>query len=184
MNSKYVTEDGPKDMLASEESTDSINEDEIKNKIKLPGVKEADKCSRKIKTEIICKSVKFSPNGRSFTAISTEGILIYSLDSISLFDPFYIDTDVTIENINQLLSDNQIGKALIYALKLNDLNIIENVMESFEIDQSKIKYNSYKLFSWYIYINISNTISWKDITTYCNIYWWSFIKSWVLFKLV
>jgi periodic tryptophan protein 2 len=58
-------------------------------------------------------SVQFSPTGRTWSAASTEGIQVYSLDEALLFDPFELDIDITKENILKTLHDSHYLKALV-----------------------------------------------------------------------
>lgn len=48
--------------------------------IKLPGVRKGDVTARNYKPEVKVFSVKFSPSGQSWSAATTEGLMIYSLD--------------------------------------------------------------------------------------------------------
>jgi periodic tryptophan protein 2 len=45
------------------------------------------------------KAIKFSPDGTSFAAATTEGLVIYSLHTEDVFKPYDIDESVTIENV-------------------------------------------------------------------------------------
>ena len=50
------------------------------------------------------KQCKFSPDGSQFAVATTEGLMIYSLaqdmpSQSSMFRPYDLDEDVTIENI-------------------------------------------------------------------------------------
>ena len=67
--------------LALVEDADDIN----KTSINLPGVIKGDFSSRNFKPEIQVNCVQFSPTSRSWCACSTEGLLIYSLDSTLIF---------------------------------------------------------------------------------------------------
>ena len=39
--------------------------------------------------------MRFAPTGRQFAAATTEGLLLYTLDDTTLFDPFELDESVT-----------------------------------------------------------------------------------------
>ncbi|CAN1175918.1 Periodic tryptophan protein 2 [Linum perenne] len=45
------------------------------------------------------KSLKIAPTGWSLFAATTEGVLVYSVDESFIFDPTYLDIDVTPEVI-------------------------------------------------------------------------------------
>ena len=68
--------------------------------------------------------------GRSWAAASTEGLLVYSLESDIVFEPFQLDCDVTPERTLQASSDNEHTKALIMSLRLNEPHLICQVMEA------------------------------------------------------
>lgn len=59
----------------------------------------------------------FSPNGRSWAAATTEGLLIYSLDDSYIFDPFDLDIDITPQTIFQTLKEKEYLKSLIVITK-------------------------------------------------------------------
>lgn len=90
-------------------------------------------------------------------------MLIYSLDANDVFDPFHLDIDVTPESIKNTLDDKDYSKgilrsiyyvpfrfrpwlhenntkyfsALIMCLKLNEKEIVQQVVESTPPDDSK-----------------------------------------------
>lgn len=67
---------------------------------------------------------------RSFVAASTQGVLIYSLDVISNFDPYQLDSSITPQKIKSSVSKGNYLDALMQALKLNNLDLIRLVFES------------------------------------------------------
>ncbi|XP_064503026.1 periodic tryptophan protein 2 homolog [Pseudopipra pipra] len=98
--------------------------------IPLPGVKRGDMSYRHFKPEIRVTCVRFSPTGRSWAATTTEGLLIYSLDSGLIFDPFELDIDVTPSNIHKTLRRKEYTMAIIMAFKLNEKKLIQEVIEA------------------------------------------------------
>lgn len=68
--------------------------------------------------------------GRSWAATTTEGLLIYSLDSGLIFDPFELDIDVTPSNIRKTLHQKEYTMAIIMAFKLNEKKLIQEVIEA------------------------------------------------------
>lgn len=68
--------------------------------------------------------------GRSWAAASTEGLVVYSLESDIVFDPFQLDCDVTTERIQQASSNRDHTKALLMSLRLNEPQLICQVMEA------------------------------------------------------
>ncbi|NXQ46530.1 PWP2 protein, partial [Catharus fuscescens] len=90
-----------------------------------------------VKREIRVTCVRFCPTGRNWAATTTEGLLLYSLDSGLIFDPFELDIDVTPSNIRKTLSQKEYTVAIVMAFKLNEKKLIQEVIEavpSSEID--------------------------------------------------
>lgn len=83
----------------------------------------------------------FSPTGRSFSAVTTEGLLIYSLDETLIFNPFELGIDITPQNVEKCLSKFEYLKALVVLIDfiltkdqmsfhLNEKALITKVFES------------------------------------------------------
>ncbi|NXJ23672.1 PWP2 protein, partial [Dicrurus megarhynchus] len=85
---------------------------------------------RHFKPEIRVTCVRFCPTGRSWAATTTEGLLLYSLDSGLIFDPFELDIDVTPSNIHKTLSQKEYTMAIVMAFKLNEKKLIQEVVEA------------------------------------------------------
>lgn len=62
-------------------------------------------------------------------AATTEGLVIYSnqLQNCSYFNPFAIDEDVTLDNIIAKVKQEDFLTALILALRLGELEVIQTV---------------------------------------------------------
>uniref|UniRef100_A0A672UA33 PWP2 small subunit processome component n=1 Tax=Strigops habroptila TaxID=2489341 RepID=A0A672UA33_STRHB len=103
--------------------------------IPLPGVKRGDMSYRHFKPEIRVTCLRFSPTGRSWAATTTEGLLIYSLDSGLIFDPFELDIDVTPSNIRKTLHQKEYTMAIVMAFKLNEKKLIQEVIEAVPSDE-------------------------------------------------
>lgn len=73
--------------------------------------------------------LEFSPTGREFAAATTEGLLMYSLDSKMIFDPFELEEEVTPKATRGLIKDQEYSRALSMALRLNEPDLIREVME-------------------------------------------------------
>ncbi|RMZ79778.1 hypothetical protein DV738_g3114, partial [Chaetothyriales sp. CBS 135597] len=133
LNSSAIKSNGLPLAMIDAEGENSDLEDRIDKS--LPGVKRGkDATSRTIRPEVRVTSVKFAPTGRSFCAASTEGLLIYSLDSTGTedFDPFDLDIDVTPQNVQKMLKQKEPEylKALVMAFRLNDRALIRQVYEA------------------------------------------------------
>ena len=81
--------------------------------------------------EVRVTGVAFAPTGRSFCAASTEGLLIYSLDTVPLFDPIDLDLAVTpASTLHVLEKEKDYLKALVMAFRLNEAPLIRQVFEA------------------------------------------------------
>ncbi|XP_038616528.1 periodic tryptophan protein 2 homolog [Tachyglossus aculeatus] len=98
--------------------------------VPLPGVKRGDMSSRHFKPEIRVTCLHFSPTGRCWAATSTEGLLIFSLDSGLVFDPFLLDFDITPRNVRIAVRQKEFTKAILMAFRLNEQKLIQEVMEA------------------------------------------------------
>ncbi|KAK5161751.1 U3 snoRNP protein [Recurvomyces mirabilis] len=124
LNSRLLTEAGPQ-ALPDEVGENSDLEDRLDKS--LPGSKRGDAAQRKTAPAVRVPGVAFSPTGRAFCAASTEGLLIYSVDSGVQFDPFDLDVDVTPESTLKTLAQRQWLKALVMAFRLNHPKLITRV---------------------------------------------------------
>ncbi|XP_054706940.1 periodic tryptophan protein 2 homolog [Uloborus diversus] len=102
--------------------------------IPVPGSKKIDKSSRMVKPEIQVSSIEFSPTGRSWAATTTEGLLVYSLDSTLVFDPFDLDIETTPQNIKHTFQSGNLSQALMMALRLNEVKVTQEIVESIKVD--------------------------------------------------
>ncbi|KAB8234749.1 snoRNA-binding rRNA-processing protein PWP2 [Aspergillus alliaceus] len=139
LNSRDLTEAGARGLI-DETGEASDLEDRIDRA--LPGAKRGDAGARTTRPEVRVMSVNFSPTGRAFCAASTEGLLIYSLDTEFVFDPFDLDISITPSTIMETLqnakqaytsgtvdSDDTFLKALVMAFRLNESKLIRVVHE-------------------------------------------------------
>lgn len=140
LNSRDLTEAGPR-VLIDEAGEASDLDDRIDRT--LPGAKRGDAGARTTRPEVRVTSVDFAPTGRAFCAASTEGLLIYSLDTDFVFDPFDLDITITPTSILATLDaakkasasgavddDNTFLKALIMAFRLNESKLLRAVYEA------------------------------------------------------
>ena len=75
--------------------------------------------------------------GRAWSAATTEGLLIFSLDDSLTFRPEFLDVDVTPECIKELIQENNHSLALSYAFRLNEKDYILRVIENVPIEDGK-----------------------------------------------
>ncbi|KAF8476904.1 quinon protein alcohol dehydrogenase-like superfamily [Kalaharituber pfeilii] len=130
LNSKNMTEAGPLDLIDTQGEASDL-EDRMDHT--LPGATRGDFSARKVRPEIRVTSLAFSPTGGAFTAASTEGLLIYSLNDNVVFDPFDLDIDITPASTLAVLREGpnpDYLKALVMSLRLNERYIIHQVYEA------------------------------------------------------
>ncbi|KAL2118407.1 hypothetical protein VTJ04DRAFT_8067 [Mycothermus thermophilus] len=128
LNSKLITEAGPVGLL-DDQGEASDFEDRIDRS--LPGSKRGDPGARKKMPEVRVSGVAFSPTGMSFCAASTEGLLIYSLDSSVQFDPFDLNLEITpASTLAVLEQEKDYLKALVMAFRLNEAGLIQRVFQA------------------------------------------------------
>ncbi|ANB13690.1 Pwp2p [Sugiyamaella lignohabitans] len=127
LNSKNMTESGPLGLIDTSGEASDL-EDRIDNT--LPGATRGDASVRKVRPAIRTTSIQFSPTGRSFAAASTEGLLLYSVDELLIFDPFDLDIDVTVDTTLEKLAEKDYLIALVMAFRLGERSIIHQVYES------------------------------------------------------
>ncbi|KAH1025703.1 periodic tryptophan protein 2 homolog isoform X1 [Dendroctonus ponderosae] len=101
--------------------------------IKLPGVRSGEMSKRTLKPEVRVLSLQFSPTGQQWAAATTEGLLIYALNSGIVFDPWDLQADITPMGINNALKDQDYLNALIMAVKMNEANHIRQVIETIPV---------------------------------------------------
>lgn len=140
--SENLSLDGTQEMLDSRKMTeagvsiDAIDrtgeaEDlEDRLDVSLPGASKGDLSKRRYRRGARTNCVRFSATGRSWAAASTEGLLIYSLDESTTFDPFDLSLDLTPETILSTLHSGDYLVALIMALRLSEPPLIKRCYES------------------------------------------------------
>ena len=144
--SENLSMDGTQEFLDSRKLTqagagmdDIEDESDLEDRMDttLPGAQRGDMSKRRVRREAKTTCVRFSQTGRSWAAASTEGLLIYSLDESTTFDPFDLSLDLTPESILQTLASRDYLIALIMALRLSELPLIKQVYTA--VPPSEIK---------------------------------------------
>lgn len=130
LNSKQMTEWG------SKEEMESADESDIEDRIDktLPGAQSGDLSRRSTRREARTMAVRFSPTGRAWAAATTDGLLVYSLDDMILFDPFDLEIDITPDTVMEALEEPDYLRALCMALRLNEKSVTHRVFEAIPSD--------------------------------------------------
>lgn len=106
--------------------------------LRLPGVRKGDMASRNYKPEVQVFSVRFAPSAQSYAAATTEGLLIYSLDRGVVFDPLNLSLEVTPKAARENLLERNYSTALLMALKINEVKLIEEIIEQIPYGEGKM----------------------------------------------
>lgn len=75
--------------------------------------------------------------GRSFAVVSTEGVLIYSVDNYRKFQPRRLVDKVTPKSVRDAIQDEKYHKALYMSLILNDNELVETSLNVMQFEKSK-----------------------------------------------
>ncbi|QIX01639.1 hypothetical protein AMS68_007156 [Peltaster fructicola] len=124
LNSKLLGEAGPRALI---DDTGEASDLEDRLDKSLPGSKRGDAAQRKTAPEVRVPAISFSPTGRAFCAASTEGLLLYALDTSVQFDPFDLDVEVTPESTLKTLVRQEYLKALVMAFRLSNAKLTMRV---------------------------------------------------------
>lgn len=138
LNSSRMTEGGSLD-LVDRAGENSDVEDRLDST--LPGSHRGDPSARNIRPEIRVTSISFSPTLSSFAAASTEGLLVYSIDTTLIFDPFDLDVDITPDATLEMLKEKNYLTALVMAFRLNEEYLIHRIYEVIPIKDIRLVTN-------------------------------------------
>jgi len=125
LSSKNMTDFGPIDDHANVDSEDETTY----NAIRLPGAKRGDDGSRSSKVEVLTRQVAFSSTGREWSAVSGEGLHVYSLDEDMLFDPISLTEAITPAAVEMKLFNKDYSLALRMSIHLNESKLMKQVLE-------------------------------------------------------
>jgi periodic tryptophan protein 2 len=77
-----------------------------------------------------CRDLALSPTGTMWVAATTEGMLLYSLATETLFDPTHLTEDTSVPAMHRLIGNGSYLKALLVAVRLADPEHIRHVIYS------------------------------------------------------
>ncbi|KAI0819421.1 WD40-repeat-containing domain protein [Trametes gibbosa] len=127
LDSRRVTEAGNIDLIDDRGDASDL---EDRMDTALPGAQHGDMSKRRYRQEARTKCVRFAPTGRAWAAASTEGLLIYSVDESTSFDPFDLDIELTPQAVLAVLARREHLKALVMAFRLNERPLVQKAYES------------------------------------------------------
>ena len=79
--------------------------------------------------------IPLPPTGREWVATTTEGLMVYALDSTLVFTPYDFGVEVTPDAVLTLLAERKHIPALKMALRLNEHEYIVRALQSIPIEQ-------------------------------------------------
>ena len=122
LNSKRLTDAGDESLLLLDSDSDDAGS--------APAPRGVTRRSERVtKLAVRAASVRFAPDGRSWAAASTEGLLIYSLDDALQFDPSGLELTTTPDAVSAAARAEEWTKALPMALCLNEVSLIRAVWQ-------------------------------------------------------
>lgn len=133
INRKKMTEFGNIALIEEREEREGG-----KVSIKMPGARKGDMSARAFKPEVRVFSLQFSPTGQAFSAATTEGLLIYSLDIGLVFDPFDLEIGITPDTVKSTLKEKEWARALMMSIRLNEKDLIRMVVENIPHDDIEL----------------------------------------------
>uniref|UniRef100_A0A1I7U5U5 RNA helicase n=1 Tax=Caenorhabditis tropicalis TaxID=1561998 RepID=A0A1I7U5U5_9PELO len=133
LNRRNFTEFGNMNLIDTSDEED--DEPDNKMAIKLPGTKNFDLTERRSRPEVNIYEVTYCPTGRRFAVCSTEGVAVYTLDNISIFDQFQLDGQTNVHVIRGALSNKDFTTALMATLRLNITECISQCLKAISVKQ-------------------------------------------------
>ncbi|KAJ1548339.1 hypothetical protein HK405_003615 [Cladochytrium tenue] len=134
LNSGDMTEAGPRGLLdaaGAGASDGSDAEERAEAAATLPGAQRGDRSLRATtRPEARTRGVRVAPSGRTWAAVSTEGLLLYALDDDLLFDPFDLEPDLTPEAVLAAVEAGEYARALALAFRLGEGYVVEGALEA------------------------------------------------------
>lgn len=80
--------------------------------------------------------------GKAWSAVTTEGLLVFMIDVGIVFDPFDLTADVTPDVIRQSLRNREHAHALMMSIHLNEPDLIVESIEQIPVTDGKTILNS------------------------------------------
>jgi periodic tryptophan protein 2 len=98
----------------------------------LPGQKHSSLTdgSRTTRPEIITSALRFSPTGRDWAVVSTQGLQIFSLDDAMLFAPTDLDIAITPQAVLKAVGNHEFSTAVNMALHLGERDVLKKAVDS------------------------------------------------------
>lgn len=122
VSSKQMTDGGLLDLI-DDEDDDALRRARGKGDWELPGVRSGEHSKRTVRRAVRATGVQFSPDGTTWAAATTEGLVVYARNERRLFDPTALDMNITPQSVRAQLDERGWLKALLMALRLNEADV-------------------------------------------------------------
>jgi periodic tryptophan protein 2 len=86
--------------------------------------------SRTTRPEIVTSALRFSPTGRDWAVVSTQGLQIFSLDDAMLFAPTDLDVAITPQAVQKAIANWEYSTAVNMALHLGEAAVLKKAVDS------------------------------------------------------
>ncbi|KRX01618.1 WD40-repeat-containing domain [Pseudocohnilembus persalinus] len=114
--------------VVKEDEIESDSDYDNRKDDSLPGAKQYNALSkRRVKLAVECREIKFSPSDDSFSIATSEGLVVYSKNKKGIFTPFELESEITLETIQNELNQKNYPQALNMALKLNNKVLLNQI---------------------------------------------------------
>jgi periodic tryptophan protein 2 len=133
--------EGIVDEIRSDRLVDGVALDNLKDLgagggTHLPGQKHSSLSdgSRTTRPEVITSALQFSPTGRDWAVVSTQGLQVFSLDDAMLFAPTDLDIAITPQAVYKALGRSEFGAAVNMALHLGERAVLKRAVDGVALD--------------------------------------------------
>ena len=94
--------------------------------------------SRTTRPEVITSALGFSPTGRDFAVVSTQGLQVFSLDDAMLFAPTDLDVAITPQAVMKAMSQWEYSAGVNMALHLGEVDVLKKAVDSVPMDSIEL----------------------------------------------
>lgn len=86
--------------------------------------------SEDVSSAVIHQNIQSLSAGQAWAAVSTEGLVIYTLDSGIVFDPLDLSIDVTPEAVIGAIKSRDLLTAIVLSFRLGDQKLLQKSVEA------------------------------------------------------
>ena len=94
--------------------------------------------SRTTRPEIVTSALQFSPTGRDWAVVSTQGLQIFSLDDAMLFAPTDLDVAITPQAVKKAIANWEFSLAVNMALHLGEREVLKQAVDSVKVESIEL----------------------------------------------